>query len=122
MSANLPAGFFEPSGDLARELCRMQFRGCQQTYEEASRPFRTDPATPCRDISPRSKEGKLRVLGWRIVPVPRFASPMHWARLALCWDNPAEWLAIPPGDDLPAGRFPSRRAALGWAEEQVGMR
>ena len=70
---------------------------------------------------PRSKEAKLRSLGWAFVPVPdRHAGaaetePLHWAL--------AEWLAIPPeGMNLAARKFRSRHAALAWAQQRASLR
>ncbi len=82
---------------------------------EISRPRQEPRNAPFREIGRRSIEGRLRSLGWRLVPVPLLLS-YGQAGHELSWQRCAEWIAIPPEGAGRAVSFGSRRAALGWAK------
>ncbi|KAA5608280.1 hypothetical protein [Rhodovastum atsumiense] len=112
----------EYAGGLETELIRVHVvrRDRKLTYDEVSMPPE-DVLPPLRDIDPRTLEGRLRTLGWRLVAVPEFASHFEGVAPSMQWGNPHAWLVISPDETRPVARFRRRPAALRWAQEQAGL-
>jgi len=116
------ASIFAPV-QLDEDIVRiMVLRGQQTpiTLENVSVPPGEPTKGPLRKINPKSGEGRLLALGWRLVPVPRLSVACSGAA-SLMWYNPDCWLVMPPSE-APVKRFDGRREALWWAQEQAGLK